>query len=631
MRFVRTTLLTAVIVAVGCTDGEYFGTTAPKHPPSELWINNATEPEWVDPGKCADAIGGEIIFNIFAGLTQPHPQTLKPMPDIAKRWERSADGKTFTFYLRKTEWSDGTPLTARDFEWSWRRVLDPKTASKYSSFLYVLEHGDAFNQGALLVTGLAATTTVDAVKAAFEKVVAVEKVEASTRPLGMFVYLGGDDKSRAALRKKAVADLNGAKLENSTMTVEVAPGSVVGVHAVDDLTLKVDLAQPVPYFLDLASFYTAMPVPRHVIERLEREGKNTDLWTRPENIVSNGAYTISEWQFRRRMVLSKNSHYWDQEHVRTPTIRLLEVEGYNTALNLYRAGEIDWIGTNTNLPAEFIDHLKTFKDYEVSPYLTIYWYWFNTERPPLTDVRVREALSLAIDRESICKYVKRSGEIPTADIVPDGLAGYKAIKTPLFDAERARKLLAEAGFPEGKGFPEISLIYNSGEGHKQLAEAMQEMWKKNLGITIRLENQEWKVFLNNMENGNFDIGRLGWVGDYPDPYTFLEVLSPHSGNNHSKWRDPEYGRLLEVANQTVDPDARLLALRAAESYAMAARPLLPAYVYTRDHTVKPYVRGLWTNYQDRHPFKYLWIDERWYDGVQAQQADNPPPPMIPLE
>lgn len=551
----RVLILLIIAGLAACHDGPYFGTTRPLHGPDELWINNMSEPEWVDPGLCADSVGGEIILNTFAGLVQLHPKTLDPMPDVAERWEQSADGRIYTFHLRTTHWSDGTPVTAHDFAWSWKRVLDPRTASKYATFLYVVKNGAAFHQGKVLRND-------------------------------------------------------------------------VGVRALDERTLRVELEEPVPYFLALASFYTTMPVPRHVLERLAREGKNPDLWTRPEHWVSNGAYKVTEWVFRQHLRLEKNPHYWDQANVRTPKIKLAMVDSTTTALNLYRAGELDWIGTNTNLPAEFLDHLRRFKDFDAAPFLTVYWYWLNTTKPPLNDVRVRQALSLAIDRVAIVKHVKRSDEIPLASIVPDGLAGYRALDLPLFDPVRARALLAEAGYPGGAGFPEVTLIYNTSEGHKQLAEAVQQMWKKHLGVTIRLENQEWKVFLSHLGAATFDIARLGWSGDYSDPYTFLEVLSPHSGNNHSRWRDARYGEMLTEANATHDPKERLDKLREAERYMMDQVPLIPLYVYSRDHVIKPYVRGLWNNYQDRHPYKYLWIDRRWYDGVPTTDVPDEPPALV---
>lgn len=621
---------------------DYFGTVVPRHPPDELWINNGGEPEWIDPGKCSDVPGGEIIDNLFAGLVEAHPKTLEPMPDIAERWETSPDGRTYTFHLRDATWSDGTPLTAADFAWSWKRVLDPATASRYGTMLHILQGGQAFNEKALWVTytgdrapGSATAGTISdiEVRQTFEKLGTVASVEATQTGAapGFFVFFGGADTDKAAFLRAGQA-LNGTLLNGATLQVRLADSSVVGVDAVDARTLVVKLAAPVPYFLHLAAFHTLMPVPRHVLERLQTAGKNPDLWTRPEYIVSNGAYTLSEWHFKHYFVYEKNPRYWNAAAVRVPRIKVLEVDSYNTALNLYRTGEIDWLGRNTPIPSEFITHLAPFKDTHRDAELSVYFYWLNTKEPPLDNLKVRQALSLAIDRQSLVAHVLRAGQIATADLVPDGLAGYHGLRRPIFDAVRARALLHEAGYPGGANLPPITLIYNTSESHKQIAEALQAMWKTNLGIDVQIENQEWKVFLKNIEMRNFQMARMGWVGDYPDPNTFLhDLLMAHAGNNNSGWADPAFDALIERANRQSDPNVRLSLMHDAEARAMAAQPLIPFYVYTRSYLLKPYVKGFWSNYLDRHALKYFWIDRRFYQGVPATGVDDPPPAMTGAE
>ena len=540
-----------VSLALGCRPAEtgYFGTTTPRHPPNELWINNAGEPEWLDPNRCADGNGGEIIWNTFAGLVQAHPATLEPMPEIATRWDVSADRQTYTFHLRPSQWSDGTPLTAHDFVFSFRRLVDPKTGSKYATNGHIFKGGAAVGRGA-------------------------------------------------------------------------APPESLGVRAVDDLTLVVELEDPLPYVLSFLTFYSFMPIPRHLLADLERRGIDEALWTRPEHVVSNGPYRLSEWKFRQRMVFDRNPRYWDAANVRLDRVRVAMVESYTTALNMYAAGEFDWPGSNTSLPAEFMDYLAGFKDYRRHPYLASYYYWINTKAPPLDNPLLRRALALAIDREALVRHVTRGGQIPAADLVPDGVAGYPALGRPLFDPEAARRLLAEAGYASGADVPAITLTYNTSEGHKQVAEAVQQMWKDVLGISVELENQEWKVFLSTAEMNNFQLCRMGWTADYADPFTFLELLTSACGNNHSNWSDPTYDRLLKEANREPDPATRLAKFREAEALALEQQPLIPLYTYTRTQLVKPYVRGIWGNHQDRHPWKYIWIDE----AAPAAPATDPPPP-----
>ena len=594
---------------------KFFGTVKPRHGPQELWINNATEPEWLDPGRISGAVGGELAQNLFAGLVDWHPATLEPIGELATGYTVSDDGKIYTFALRESVWSDGVPVTAHDFEWSWKRVLDPKTLSKYASLLYFFENAKAFNQRALHVTG---ASDPAALRARVEAVAPVQAIETSS--VGAFVYLGGEADTRAASAKAVIAALDGRGL-----SVKIAEASVVGVRAVDDLHLEVRLVDPLPFFISVLPFYTFLPVPRHVLERLEASGQNPDLWTRPEHLVTNGAYLLREWKFRQFMTFEKNPRYWDVASVRTPKVRISMVESYNTALNLYRAGEMDWIGSNANLPAEFMDHLRKFRDFHNDPKLAVYWYWMNTAKKPLDDRRVRRALSLAVDRAALAEHVLRGGQPPTANVVPDGLAGYDGLRSPIYDVARAQALLAEAGFPGGEGWPTISITYNTSESHKQIAEAIQQMWKKNLGISVEIENQEWKVYLKNLEAMGFDIGRLGWNGDYADPFTFLEIFTAASGNNHSNWSDPDYERLLTEANAARDPAERLALLRQAEAILVEEAPVMPLYVYTRPYMMKPYVKGLWGNFMDRHQWKYLWIDARWYDGLPATQVANDPP------
>jgi oligopeptide transport system substrate-binding protein len=620
-------LLVTVAWCVGCTRGDsgYYGTTEPKHGPDEIWSNLGPEPEYIDPGKSSDHTGGTVIINLFAGLLQPHPATLEPMPDLAATWEISDEGKTYTFHLRPSTWSDGTPLTAADFLYSWRRVLDPQTASKYASFLYPLRYAEMFTSRAVLVKGLGDTSEAD-LKALIQKTAPIDTLRMAPELDGAFVVVAGDDAARGPAREQLVRALQGASVAGHKLTASVVTSDVVSVRAPDPMTLVVDLEAPVPYFLNLVCFSATMPVPRHVLERLARENKSTDLWTRPEYIVTSGAYRLTEWNFRSSMLLEKNPRYWDVAHVRTPRIRLSMVESYNTVLNLYEAGELDTIGNAANIPAEFMDTLRTTGDFSTAPVNTVYFYWVNTKVPPLDDARVRNALRLAIDRVSLVEHITRGGQMPTSDIVPNGLAGYEGLRSPLLDLDRARKLLAEAGYGPNRPLPTITLTYNTSEGHKQIAEAIQAQWKENLGISVEIENQEWNVYLRNLKSHNFQLARLGWVGDYPDPFTYLELLTKASGNNHSQWSDPRYEDLLRRANLKTVKSERMALLRQAEMFAVEEAPLLPVYVYTRSELSKPYLMGNVINFENRHLLKYWWIDKRWYDSVPATRLGPGFPP-----
>lgn len=619
---------------------DYFGTIRPKHGPDELWLNNGNEPEWLDPGRLADSAGSALIFNVMSGLVQIHPESLQPMPDLASRWEISDDGRVYTFTLRDgITWSDGRLLTAEDFVWSWRRVVDPKTGSRYASFLYVLQNAEPINQRALWVEAESPNDSpVD-----WERLVPViggadvGGVETTSWPRpGAFVYVARthptedrklDAEELQQARERLIRVLESGDFEGVKVRARISDPSLLGVEAPDEHTVVATLKDPVPYFLSQLSFYTFLPVPRHVLVGLEERGVAPELWTNPEHIVSSGPYLLTEHKFRQYYIFEKNPYYWDAESTRLLRVKALLIDSYATGLNMYRAGEIDWTGTNASLPSHFMDHLEGFKDFRRDPKLSVYMFWLNVDDPALRDVRVRKALSLSIDRASLVKNVTRAGQLPTADLVPDGLNHYEGLGLETFNPKKARELLDAARADAGGELPPLTLIYNTSEGHKKIAEAVQQMWKDHLGIEVQLANQEWKVFLKTRNLMDFQIARGGWVGDYPDPYTYLDLLSSTNGNNSSNWASAKYDDLLARANANPDPEARLALLREAESHMLDAQPVIPVYVYTKSQMIKPYVKGFWGNYQDRHPWKYMYIDPDWASSPESEA----PPEMIPFD
>lgn len=578
-------------------------------------------PEWLDPGLATDSQSAVVVRNMFSGLVQLHPQTLEPRPDIAERWEVLERGTRYRFYLRESYWSDGHPLTAQDFLFSFKRVLNPETASRYAGMLYPILYGEQVHKRAFLVEGVrdVSDRALQGWAQAASKDLSL--LRDAERGLAFFTP---ETEWSAQQRANALAALRARPLVGRRRAVRLTVPDDLGVRALSDHTLEIRLREPAPYFLAVLGFYTTMPVPRHVLSALKAAGHNEIDWTRPEHIVVNGPFVLREWAFRQHMVLQKNPRYWDADQVPLRRIRLLMVESHNTALNMYKAGELDDIGSSTQVPVEFGERLSHYRDFRRFPFLSVYVYWLNARRPGLDDVRVRRALSLSIDREALVKHVLRGGQRPSADLVPDGLAGYEGLNLPQFDPARARALLREAGYGPEHPLPELTVRYNTAEDHKLVAETVQQMWRKHLGIDVQIENQEWRVFLKSLDIYDFDVARLGWIADYPDPYTFLELLMGGNGNNHSAWADPAYDRLLRRANAEYDPARRLSLLRQAEALGMAAQPLIPLYVYTRSELVKPFVRNAYVNAQEADWFKYIRIDQRYYDGVPDPLPDEPP-------
>jgi oligopeptide transport system substrate-binding protein len=500
---------------------------------------------------------------------------------VAERWEVSEDGLLWTFHLRdEARWSDGRPVTAEDFVYAWRRLLDPATASDYAYMLHGLRQARAFNTG---------------------------DAEAAR-------HFGVD----------------------------------AGVVALDAHTLRVELEAPVPYFLELTSFFSAYPVPRQLVERHPRD------WFLPGRIVSNGPFVLESWRVGDRIRLVRNPHYWGRDEVSLASVDALSIENSTTALNLFLRGDVDWLPQT--YPEDLADVLRERDDFYSGPGMIVYYYRLNTRRPPFDDPRVRQAIGLAIDRRQITQEVLQLGQLPATTIVPPGMPGYASPRSSLgFDVARARELLAEAGHPGGRGVRELGILYNTNEGHKKIAEVIADQLRRHLGLQVKAYNQEWQSYLASLAAGEYDIGRAGWIGDYVDPNTFLDLWVTGGSNNQTGWGDADFDALIaaaaDVARASAEPD-RLLALaeepgtlrRALAPVAMArdprargvalarlrlellrqaeailvqrAFPVVPIYFYVVSGLISPEVEGFYpelvlpdgsraANLQDLHPLRAI--------------------------
>lgn len=514
-------------------------------------IGNGTEPRELDPATSTGVPESHIEDNLFEGLCSYDPFTLAPLPGTAESWDISDDGTVYTFKLRPNlKWSDGKPITAADFVYSWRRALDPKTASEYAYQLYYIKNGAAFNKG------------------------------------------------------------------------EIKDATQLGVEAADELTLVVTLEKPTPYFLNLTSFHTLYPVPRHVVEQHGQE------WTKEGKMVSNGPFKLAEWRLNKHIKLVPNEHYWDKDRVKITTAYFMPIENENTEEKAFISGQLHM--TN-GVPSLKIPHYKELKErepqtavYRSSPLLGTYFYRFNVTKKPVDDKRVRRALALTIDRRLIVDKIARGDQVPAWSFTPPNTAGYTYPRTFLNesptaeDIAEAKRLLAEAGYPNGEGFPKIDLLYNTSEGHKKIATAVQQMWKEHLGIEIGILNQEWKVFLNTVKDLNYHVSRAGWIGDYPDPNTFLDLYVTGGGNNDLGFSNAEYDNYIKMAASEQDHAKRLEYFRKAEDILMDETAVVPIYYYTNNSLVSPQVkmydvagnmRDWSSNLSDRILLKYYVLVE----------------------
>lgn len=378
--------------------------------------------------------------------------------------------------------------------------------------------------------------------------------------------------------------------------------SEVGVRAVDARTLVVELENPTPYFIQLCAFPTLHPLPVRVIE------KHGDDWVKPGKIVNNGAYVLESWRINDKIRLRKNPHYWDRDNVALETIDVLPIADANVAFNFYASGLADLVMDKGLAPPALLDDLKKREDFHAAPFLGIYFLRFNCVKGPFADERVRRAFSLAVDKTRIVEKITRAGELPAPGFVPPGIPGYEGTAGLGYDPEAARKLLAEAGFPGGEGFPNATYLYSKSELNEAIAVELQGMWREKLGVTVNLARQEWKVYLNSMSLLDYDIARSSWVGDYPDPNTFLDMFVTGGGNNRTGWSSAEYDGLIAEAARELDPARRFGILRRAEDLLVkGAVPICPVFYYVGIQLYDPKrLGGIYANVLDEHPLRRIY-------------------------
>ena len=388
---------------------------------------------------------------------------------------------------------------------------------------------------------------------------------------------------------------------------EIKDLNLLGIRALDDHTLAVELEEATPYFLDLLAHYTTYPVPQHVVEA---EGKQ---WTQPGKLVSSGAYQLSSWQPQAQLTVSKSPHYYDAAHVKIDKVIFYPIESENVGLQRYRAGEVDYL---LSLPVEQLDWAREnlAADLKINPKISTYWYYLNTAKPPLDNPKLREALSLALNREVLVEKITRAGQLPAYSVVPPQMNNSKPYQPDWARLsqpqrlERARQLYAEAGYSQDKPL-KIELLYNTNEGHRKIAIAVAAMWKQALGVQTELVNKEWKIMLNDLQNRNFSLARYSWQGDYNDPNTFLEIFKSDAEMNRSGFRSPEYDGLLAQAARTADLNQRAELLQRAEKLLSDSFVVIPVYHYVTVELLKPYVKGYHSNLMQIMPSKYLSLEK----------------------
>jgi oligopeptide transport system substrate-binding protein len=381
----------------------------------------------------------------------------------------------------------------------------------------------------------------------------------------------------------------------------------VGVRAVDAHTLVLTLDHPVPYLPTMVCHSAWYPIPAATIEKFGKVDQRGSPWTRPGNLVGNGYFTLTEWKPNQYIRGTKSTTYWDRDNVKLNEVNFYPIESADAEERSFRSGQLH---VTASIPTSKISVYEKQKSPSFHPtvLLATYVFRFNVNVPPLNDARVRRALAMAIDRESIVRDVVRGGQVPAGNFCPPNVAGFTAQAKLETDIPGAKKLLAEAGFPDGRGFPKLDLLFNTNEGHRQIAEALQQMWRNNLGIDIGLYNQEAKVWTDSMRTLNYQIARFAWVGDYLDPSTFLDIMTSDNGNNQTGWKSAEYDRLIGAARTSGDSAKRYEYYQQCEKILVEECPIAPVYFYSRNNLRRPEVKGWYGNLLDLHPLKGVYLD-----------------------
>jgi oligopeptide transport system substrate-binding protein len=609
-------------------------------PPADFTFVNNTEIQSLDPSLALGQPEYRVIIGLFEGLTNWDPKDLHPIPGVADRWDVSDDGRQYTFHIRDSaKWSDGSPIKAEDFVWQWRRMLDPGTISEYTYQLWYLENGERyssakvdpgdpvevelheradgalpFSRGKVLHGRLLAAIDQPATNGtdgAAEN--ALYLVDIGGTP-HLFQRVKGRDRAKWSPPQLAEAQIeslkSGAGGAKPLAELKVEPCKIVlldfnevGAKAIDDHTLQVKLKSATPYILQLTSYYPWFATNPKCVETFGYPG-----WTKPGNIVGNGPFNLQSHVVRNRLRLVKNPLYWNAANVHLNTIDVLPIEASSAAFNMYLNGQVDWIPL---VPVTSVPELIARKrgDFHPQAEFTTDFYRFNCTKPPLDNKLVRQALVLAVDRKQIVEGVLRGGELPARSCVPPGHPDYQQALCDDFNPQRARQLLAEAGYPDGRGMPKFDIVYNTDELNQSIAEFIQSQWKENLGIEVGLQNMEWNSFLEAQRTMRYQISRAGWIGDYFDPNTFLDMWITDGGNNETGWSNKEYDKLIAQAAAERDTAKRMQILHQAETILMDELPILPIYFRVSRNIARPYVKGWYPNLLDLHPLDSIWIDQ----------------------
>jgi oligopeptide transport system substrate-binding protein len=653
-------LLTAFISSCASSaNSRYFGKTVVPDDNILRYVTGS-EPDSLDPAVATGQPEARLMMALYDALIEYHPKTSEPMPGIAESWEVGAGGTEYLFHLRRNAtFSNGAPVTAHDFVYSFRRAISPELAALNGYLGFYIKYAEPYNAADMFVRDATGRFVLKSdVDGSAEN--AQPQTERTADDLAgeteFHRYIDGPERLTVPSGEKQRNEALAAdpKLKAAVEGKELVPirGEDIGVEAIDDWTFRIKLRQPAPYFIGLLGHQLFRVVHPATVDKF---GKT---WTKPENIVTSGPFLLKEHRPYDRIVTVKNPSYWDAQMVRLDGIDFYPLDEATTMMNLYKAGSI-YAMYNHTPPAAWNEVLRRYTDeYLNFPEVAIEYYTVNVKKPPMNNLKVRQAFSLAIDREALAKFRKTTK--PLVDFSPEGIfpkyeeARRKVYaaelqkkgltmeqwKSRMFDPVKARQLLTEAGFPvEQNGnrftvpnFPveQVELLYNTAESNKASAEFIQAQWKQNLGITVPLKNMEWKTFLTYRKKLEFSgMARAGWVGDYMDPFTFLNLFYGEKNDSSTGWSNPKYDQLLDEANAELDEMKRFEKLAAAEFMMIQDQPVLPLQTQATNWIKKPFLKGMYPNPATLHAWKFVYLErdpQKWDRDVD--NIMNVPDPFV---
>ncbi|MCM3617787.1 peptide ABC transporter substrate-binding protein [Sutcliffiella horikoshii] len=536
-------LMTAMLVFVlaACTASNNAGTDTNENENSNnnesasgekvLRLNNGSEPTSLDPPIGFDSYSWNALNNLMEGLTRLNDEHL-PQEATAEKWDVSEDGKTYTFYIRdNAKWSNGDDVTAGDFEFAWKRLLNPETASSAAFLGYFIEGGEAYNSG-----------------------------------------------------------------EGSADDVKVT--------AVDEKTLEVTLIAPQTYFLSVITNPAFFPINEKVA------AENPEWFTEADSFVGNGPFNLDEWEHESHFVMAKNDQYWDADAVKLDKVHWAMVNDSNTEYQMYQTGDLDTSG----VPADVSEQLFQEGKVNVGEQAGTYFFRFGVEQEPFQNANIRKAFAMAVNQQDIVDYITKRDEEAAKGFVSSGFTDpsgndFRETNGDLltFDAEEAKALLEKGMEEEGyETLPEVTLTYNTSDEHKRIAETLQQMFKDNLGVDVKLANMEWNVFLDAQRNLEFQFSRSSFLADYADPINFLENFQTGHSMNRTGWTNAKYDELIQNALNEADEAKRFEHMYEAEKVLFEEMPIIPLYFYNHVYLQNEKVKGI-----VRHPVGYMEL--KWAD------------------